>query len=115
MIVLLHKSKTNHPAQAQAPLHLPHTLFGDNKNLTNPSPCSCMFEVAQSLPKNNMLGANTRSVSARFRHVSNWEKGKDFINVKTCHIKKQVGERWEHKRVLDDAFGIILVSGKIEI
>ena len=98
MIVPLPKSQTRHPVRAQAPLHLPHMLF------TNPSPCShffCAYEVAYSPHKNSMLGANTRSVLARFGD-NNWEKGEDF--VKTFDVKKFV---WEMEgrlspRALDD-------------
>ena len=61
----------------------------------------CTYEVALSPHENNMSGANTRSVLARFG-VNSWEKGEDF--VKTFYAKKLV---WEMEgilsaRVLDD-------------
>ena len=52
----------------------------------------------------NVLGANTRSVSARFCD-SNWEKGKDFVK-NFLHQKTFLGEGEEHERALDDVFAI---------
>ena len=72
----------------QASLHLL-----TQQNFTNPSPCSqlffCAYEVVQSPHENNMSGANTRSVLAKFGD-NNWEKGKDF--VKTFYVKNLVLE-----------------------
>ena len=88
MIVPLPKSQTRHPARAQAPLHLPHHVFLTQQNFTNPFPCSqffCVYEVAQSPHENNMSGANTKSVLARFRD-NNWKKERDF--AKTFYVKK---------------------------
>ena len=62
MIVPLPKSKTRHPARAQAP------IFFDTK-LYKPLPLFaffCAYEVAQSPHENSMSGDNTRSVLARF-------------------------------------------------
>ena len=83
MIILLPKSQTRHPARATH-------AFLKQRNFTNPSSYSHFFfayEVAQSLHENNMSGANTRSVLARFGD-NNWEKGEDFVKnflrQKTC-------------------------------
>ena len=45
----------------------------------------CVYEVVQSPHENNMSGANTESVLARFRD-NNWKKGRDF--AKTFYVKK---------------------------
>ena len=69
-----------------------HTCFFDSTKLYKRLPLFAAFfayEVAQSLHENNMSGANTRSVLARFGG-NNWEKGKDF--VKTFYVKKLVWE-----------------------
>ena len=92
MIVPLPKSQTRHPARAQAPIHLPHMFF-DKTKLYKPLPLFavfCVYEVAQSPHENNMSGANTKSVLARFRD-NNWKKGRDF--VKTFYVKKLMWER----------------------
>ena len=63
------------------------------QNFVSTSPClqfSCECKVAQSSRENNMLGANTRVVLARFCNNS-WENGEDF--VKTFCVKKPVWER----------------------
>ena len=92
MIVPLPKSQTRNPARAQAPLHLPHMLFNTKlyKPLPGPFPhFFCAYEVAQSLYENSILGANTKSVLARFGD-NNWEKGEDFVN--TLYVKKLLWE-----------------------
>ena len=71
----------------------PTHAFLTQQNFTNPSPCSqffCVYEVAQSPHENNMSGANTKSVLARFRD-NNWENGRDF--VKTFYVKNLMWER----------------------
>ena len=50
----------------------------------------CVYEVTQSPHENNMSGANTKSVLARFRD-NNWKKRRDF--VKTFYVKKLMWER----------------------
>ena len=83
MIILLPKSQTRHPARATH-------AFLKQRNFTNPSSYSHFFfayEVAQSLHENNMSGANTRSVLARFGD-NKQEKGEDF--VKPFNVKKLV-------------------------
>ena len=70
-----------------------HTCFFDKTKLYKPLPLFavfCVYEVAQSPHKNNMSGANTKSVLARCRD-NNWEKGRDF--VKTFYVKKLMWER----------------------
>ena len=82
----------------QRALKLPsisHTWFFDITKLYKPLPLFavfCDYEVAygQSRHENNMSGANTKSVLARFRD-NNWEKGRDF--VKTFFVKKLMWER----------------------
>ena len=98
MMIPLPKSQTRHPARAQAPLHLSHKCFFDTTKLYKPSPSSqlfCAYGVAQSLHENDMSGANTRNVLARFGD-NNWEKGEDF--VKTFFVKKLVGDGGELER-----------------
>ena len=71
----------------------PTQAFLTLQNFTYTSPVrslSCPYEVARSPHENNMLGANTISVLARFCE-NNWEKGKDF--VKTFYVKKPMWER----------------------
>ena len=82
-------SSSAHSSSPPSPTH----AFLTQQNFTNPSPCSqffCVYEVAQSLHKNNMSGANTKSILARFRD-NNWKKGRDF--VKTFYVKKLMWER----------------------
>ena len=64
----------------QRALKLPsisHTCFFDTTKLYKPLPLFavfCVFEVAQCPHENNMSGANTKSVLARFGDT-NWKKG----------------------------------------
>ena len=81
-------------SSSERALELPsisHTCFSDTK----------LYKPLPPRLENNMSGANTRSVLARFGD-NNWEKGKDF--VKTFYLKKLV---WEmegslSERTLDD-------------
>ena len=63
-----------------------------DKTLQTPPPVlsfSCVYYFAQSPHENNVPGADTRSVLARFCD-NNWEKGKDFVT--TCRVKKSAWE-----------------------
>ena len=83
---------TSSNARSSSPPSLTHA-FLTQQNFTNPSPCSqffCVYEVAQTPHLNNMSGANTKSVLARFCD-NNWKKGRDF--VKTFYVKKLMWER----------------------
>ena len=82
MIVLLPKSQTRHPAVRSF---------------------SWAYKVTQS-PHENMPGANTRSVLARFCD-NNWEKGKDFVK-NFFHQKTRVGKGRKCERMLNDLFVI---------
>ena len=83
---------TSSSARSSSPPSPTHA-FLTHQNFTNPSPYSQYFyvyEVAQSPHKNNMSGANTKSVLARFRD-NNWENWRDF--VKTVYFKNLMWER----------------------
>ena len=82
-------------------------LFWHNKTLQNPPPVRsffCVYEVAQSPHENNMSGANTKNVLARFRD-NNWKKGRDFVKT-FLRQKTYVGEGGGLERALDDVIGI---------
>ena len=80
--------------------------FWNNETLHTPLPIRTFFfayEVAQSLHENNMSGANTRRVFARFGD-NKQEKGEDF--VKPFNVKKLEREMEGSLSALDDVFGI---------
>ena len=78
------------PKHACAPFHLPQSFFDTTKTLQTPPPFavfSCAYEVAQSPHENNMSGANTGSVLARFYDKQLGEgEGfcKNLLRQKTC-------------------------------
>ena len=81
-------SSSTHSSSPPSAIH----AFLTQQNFTNTSPVlsfSCTYEVVKSPHENNMSGANTRSVLARFCD-NNWEKGKYF--VKTFFVEKSVWE-----------------------
>ena len=86
----------------------PTHAFLTLQNLQTPPPVRSFpwaYVVAQSPHENNMSGANTRSVLARFCDNS-WKRGKDLIKAFYRRRKTCVGEGEERERALDDVYRV---------